>query len=67
MHALLILISRGVAFGHLDVIISDAAYEMISPLTAWENPEFPGRAQPQLTVAEQLHKSVRKTSQGVSH
>jgi hypothetical protein len=34
----------GVAFGHLGVIISDAAYEMISPLTAWENPEFPGRA-----------------------
>jgi hypothetical protein len=34
----------GGAFGHLGVIISDAAYEMISPLHAWENPEFPGRA-----------------------
>jgi hypothetical protein len=34
----------GGAFGHLGVIISDAAYEIISPLTAWENPEFPGRA-----------------------
>jgi hypothetical protein len=34
----------GGAFGHLGVIISDAAYEMISPLNAWENPEFPGRA-----------------------
>jgi hypothetical protein len=34
----------GGAFGHLCVIISDAAYEMISPLTAWENPEFPGQA-----------------------
>jgi hypothetical protein len=34
----------GRAFGHLGVIISDAAYEMISPLNAWENPEFPGRA-----------------------
>jgi hypothetical protein len=32
------------AFGHLGVIISDAAYEMISPLNAWENPEFPGRS-----------------------
>jgi hypothetical protein len=30
--------------GHLGVIVSDAAYEMISPLTAWENPESPGRA-----------------------
>jgi hypothetical protein len=29
--------------GHLGVIILDAAYEMISPLTACENPEFPGR------------------------
>jgi hypothetical protein len=28
---------------HLGVIISDAAYEMISPLTAWENPQFPER------------------------
>jgi hypothetical protein len=34
----------GGAFGHLGVIISDTAYEIISPLTAWENPEFPGRA-----------------------
>jgi hypothetical protein len=34
----------GGAFGHLGVIISDAAYEIISPLTAWKNPEFPGRA-----------------------
>jgi hypothetical protein len=34
----------GGAFGHLGVIISDAAYEMISPLNAWENPEFHGRA-----------------------
>jgi hypothetical protein len=34
----------GGAFGHIGVIISDAAYEMISPLNAWENPEFPGRA-----------------------
>jgi hypothetical protein len=25
----------GGAFGHLGVIISDAAYEIISPLTAW--------------------------------
>jgi hypothetical protein len=36
-------LGRG-AFGHLGVIISDAAYEMISPLTTWENPEFPGQA-----------------------
>jgi hypothetical protein len=34
----------GCAFGHLDVIISDSAYEMISPFNVWENPEFPGRA-----------------------
>jgi hypothetical protein len=34
----------GGSFGHLGVIISDAAYAMISPLTTWENPEFPGRA-----------------------
>jgi hypothetical protein len=34
----------GCAFGHLGIIISDAAYEMISPLNALENPEFPGRA-----------------------
>jgi hypothetical protein len=34
----------GGAFGHLGVIISDAAYEMISPLNAWKNPEFPGWA-----------------------
>jgi hypothetical protein len=34
----------GGGFGHLGVIISDAAFEMISPLTARENPEFPGRA-----------------------
>jgi hypothetical protein len=34
----------GGAFGHLGVIISDAAYKMISNLNAWENPEFPGRA-----------------------
>jgi hypothetical protein len=34
----------GEAFGHLGVIISDAAYEMISPINAWEKPEFPGRA-----------------------
>jgi hypothetical protein len=34
----------GGAFGHLGIIISDAAYEMISPLTAWENPELPGQA-----------------------
>jgi hypothetical protein len=37
-------IGGGGAFGHLGVIISDAAHEMISPLNAWENPEFPGRA-----------------------
>jgi hypothetical protein len=34
----------GGAFGHLGVIISNVAYKMISPLNAWENPEFPGRA-----------------------
>jgi hypothetical protein len=34
----------GGAFGHLGVIISDAAYQIISPLTDWENPGFPGRA-----------------------
>jgi hypothetical protein len=34
----------GGAFGNLGIIISDAAYEMISPLNAWENPEFTGRA-----------------------
>jgi hypothetical protein len=34
----------GGALGHLGVIISNAAYDMVSPLTAWENPEFPGRA-----------------------
>jgi hypothetical protein len=34
----------GGAFGHLGVIISDAAYEIISQLTAWENPGFSGRA-----------------------
>jgi hypothetical protein len=34
----------GGAFGHLGVIISYAAYEMISPLNAWENPEVPERA-----------------------
>jgi phage gp36-like protein len=28
----------GGAFGHLGVIISNAAYQMIFPLTAWENP-----------------------------
>jgi hypothetical protein len=28
----------GGAFGHLGVIISDAAYKMISSLNAWENP-----------------------------
>jgi hypothetical protein len=46
MHALLILIWGGGiwAFGHLGIIVSDAAYEIISPLTAWENPEFPGQA-----------------------
>jgi hypothetical protein len=33
----------GGAFGHLGVIISDIAYEGISPLTAWVNPTFPGR------------------------
>jgi hypothetical protein len=43
MNAPLIPIQGG-AFGHLGVIISDAAFEIISPLTAWENPEFPGRA-----------------------
>jgi hypothetical protein len=32
----------GGAFKHIGVVISDAAYEMISPLTAWENPDFPG-------------------------
>jgi hypothetical protein len=32
------------AFEHICVVISDAAYEMISPLNAWENPEFPGWA-----------------------
>jgi hypothetical protein len=34
----------GGAFGHLGIIISDAAYEIISLLTAWENPGSPGRA-----------------------
>jgi hypothetical protein len=34
----------GGAFGYIDVIISDGAYEIISPLTSWENPEFSGRA-----------------------
>jgi hypothetical protein len=34
----------GGSFGHLGVIISDAAYEMIYPLTTWENPEFHGQA-----------------------
>jgi hypothetical protein len=34
----------GGAFGHLGVIISNVAYEIISPLSAWENPEFPGQA-----------------------
>jgi hypothetical protein len=34
----------GGAFGNIGVIISDTAYEMISRLNAWENPEFPGRA-----------------------
>jgi hypothetical protein len=33
----------GRSFGHLSVIISDIAYEGISPLTAWVNPPFPGR------------------------
>jgi hypothetical protein len=32
------------AFENIGVIISDTAYGMISPMTAWENPEFPGRA-----------------------
>jgi hypothetical protein len=32
------------AFGHIGVIISDAAYKIISLLNAWENPEFHGRA-----------------------
>jgi hypothetical protein len=31
-------------FGHLGVILSYIAYEGISPLTAWVNPIFPGRA-----------------------
>jgi hypothetical protein len=44
MHAPLIPIWGGGAFGHLGVIISDAAYEIISPLNAWENPDFPGRS-----------------------
>jgi 3-dehydroquinate dehydratase len=43
MHAPLIPIQGG-AFGHLGVIISDAAYEIICPLTAWENSEFPGQS-----------------------
>jgi hypothetical protein len=34
----------GGEFGHLGVIISDAGYEMILPLNAWENTEFPGRS-----------------------
>jgi hypothetical protein len=33
----------GGVFGHLGVIISDIAYEGISPLAAWVNPPFPGR------------------------
>jgi hypothetical protein len=33
----------GGACGHLGVMISDIAYEGISPLTAWVNPPFPGR------------------------
>jgi hypothetical protein len=31
-------------FGYLGIIISDAAYGIISLLTAWENPGFPGRS-----------------------
>jgi hypothetical protein len=31
----------GGAFGHLGIIISDIAYEGISPVTAWVNPPFP--------------------------
>jgi hypothetical protein len=34
----------GGVFGHLGVTISYIAYEGISPLTAWVNPPFPGRA-----------------------
>jgi hypothetical protein len=34
----------GGAFGHLGVIISDIAYEGISPLTSWVNPTLPGRS-----------------------
>jgi hypothetical protein len=34
----------GGAFGHLGVIISDIAYEGISPVAAWVNPPFPVRA-----------------------
>jgi hypothetical protein len=33
-----------VAFGDIGVIISDSTYDIISPLTTWENPEFAGRA-----------------------
>jgi hypothetical protein len=32
------------AFGNIGVIISDITYEGISPLAAWVNPPFPGRA-----------------------
>jgi hypothetical protein len=32
------------AFGYLGVIISNIAYEGISPLAAWVNPPLPGRA-----------------------
>jgi hypothetical protein len=35
---------EGGALGHLGVIISDSAYKIISPLHAWENPEFPVQA-----------------------
>jgi hypothetical protein len=44
MHAQLTPIQGGGTFGHIGVIISDIAYEEISPLTAWVNPTFPGRA-----------------------
>jgi hypothetical protein len=34
----------GGAFGHVGVIISDIAYEGISPLAAWVDQPFPGRS-----------------------
>jgi hypothetical protein len=43
IHAQLTAIQGG-AFEHLGVIISEIAYEVISPLTAWVNTIFPGQS-----------------------